>query len=51
MAGDEDNQKEENFEFDTAGEVMGYISLDQARVLALRYGRDHQDFYGPRYAT
>ena len=29
---------------------MGYISLEQARVLAIRHARDNTDFYGPRYA-
>ena len=50
MVGKEDEAQEDNFEFDSAGQVMGYISLDQARVLALRYARDNQDFYGSRYA-
>ena len=36
--------------FDSAGESLGYISLDQARVLALRHARDNPDFYGSRYA-
>ena len=29
---------------------MGYISLDQARVLAIEHARDNTDFYGPNYA-
>ena len=51
MANEEGSQQEEKFEFDAAGEALGYISLDQARVLALRHARDHQDFYGPRHAS
>ena len=50
MVGREDELQEDKFEFDSAGQVVGYISLDQARALALRYARDNQDFYGSRYA-
>ena len=37
-------------ELDSAGESLGYISLDQARVLAMEHARDNRDFYGRRYA-
>ena len=50
MTVNEGDKEEEKFEFDSAGEALGYISLDQARVLALRHARDNRDFYG-RYAT
>ena len=50
MVGEEDEPQEDKFEFDSAGQVVEYISLDQARVVALRYARDNQDFYGGRYA-
>ena len=50
LVGKEDEPQEDKFEFDSAGQVVGYISLDQARVVALRYARDNQDFYGGRYA-
>ena len=29
---------------------LGYIGLDQARLLAIEHARDHTDFYGPSYA-
>ena len=50
MVGREDEPREDKIEFDSASQVIGYISLDQARVLALRYARDNQDFDGSRYA-
>ena len=31
------------------GEVLGYISLDQARVLAMRTAREIQGAYGRRF--
>ena len=50
MAQDEGKQKEEKFDFTPEGESLGYISLDQARVRAMEYVRDNQDFYGPKYS-
>ena len=47
---DEEGKKEEKFEFTPEGEALGYISLDQARVLAVEHARDNTDFYGRRYA-
>ena len=46
----EDKKEEEKLEFTLEGESLGYIGLDQARVLAIVHARDHTDFYGPRYA-
>ena len=41
-------EKEDKFDqFDSAGEALGYISLEQARVLAVRHARENTDFYGP----
>ena len=38
---DEDGKKDEDkVEFASAGQAIGYISLDQAQVLALRAARD-----------
>jgi hypothetical protein len=48
---EEEGKKEDQFGFTREGEALGYISLDQARVLALRHARDNTDFYGPRYAN
>ena len=49
MAEQEDGKQEDKFDFDSAGEALGYISLDQARVLALQHARDNREIYG-RYA-
>ena len=34
-------------EFDLSPELEGYISLDEARVLALQHARDNREVYGP----
>ena len=49
MADDKSKQDEDKVEFDSAGEAVGYISLDQARVLAIEHARDNRNFYGRRY--
>ena len=51
MAQDEGKQDEEKFDFTREGEVLGYISLDQARVLAMRTARETPGDYGRRYRT
>ncbi|MCH8226099.1 MAG: hypothetical protein IIC97_09545, partial [Chloroflexi bacterium] len=50
MAEEEEKKEEEKFEFDAAGQALEYISLDQARVLAIEHARDNPRFYGRRYA-
>ena len=50
MAQEEGKKEEEKLEFTPEGEAIGYLSLDQARVLALRHARDNTEFYGRRYA-
>ena len=50
MVQESDNIDEKKLEFDATGQAVAYISLDQARVLALRHARDNRDFYGRRYA-
>ena len=42
----EDNEKEEE-KFDFTPELEGYISLDEARVLALQHARDNREVYSP----
>jgi len=32
------------------GEFLGYITLEQARVLPFRHAQDNAGFYGPSYA-
>ena len=44
----EDKDKKED-SFDSAGEAIEYISLDQARILAMRHARENTDPYGRRY--
>ena len=48
MAEDEGKQ-EEKFDFTREGEALGYISLDQARVLAMRTAREAPGAYGRRF--
>tara|TARA_B100000315_G_scaffold145098_1_gene134046 strand:+ start:3463 stop:3741 length:279 start_codon:yes stop_codon:yes gene_type:complete len=48
MTEEEGKKEEEKLEFTPEGETLGYISLDQARVLAIEHARDNRDFYGPR---
>ena len=50
MAEDQ-GKKEEKFDFTLKGEALGYISLDQARVLAMENARDNRGYYGRRYAS
>lgn len=42
-------REEEKFEFTPAGEAFGYISLDQAQVLAMRTARATPGSYGIRF--
>ena len=48
---EEEGKKEDQFGFTAEGERLGYISLDQARVLAMEHARDNREFYGRRYAN
>jgi len=41
---EEDKEDEPKLEFDSAGQTLGYISLDQARVLAMEHARDNRAF-------
>ena len=50
MAEDQEKKEEEKVEFDSTGQAIGYISLDQARVLAMEHARDNRDFHGRGYA-
>ena len=49
-APEEAKQDVDKIDFTTEGETLGYISLDQARVLALRLARENTDAYGTGYA-
>ena len=48
MAEDQ-GKEEEKFDFTPEGESLGYISLDQARVLAMRTAREEPGDYGRRF--
>ena len=50
MAEEQGKKEEEKFAFTPEGEFLGYITLEQARVLAMRHARDNTGFYGPSYA-
>ena len=51
MAEDQGKEEEEQqLKFTPEGEDVGYISLDEARVLALRTASEDTDFYGPAYS-
>ena len=50
MAADEGN-KEDQFSFTDQGEALGYISLEQARVVAMRTARDQPGDYGRRFSN
>ncbi len=49
MAEDQEKKEEEKFDFTREGEVLGYISLYQARVLAMRTAREAPGDYGRRF--
>ena len=40
---------EEKFDFTAEGEALGYVSLDQAQVLAIRHARETPGAYGATY--
>ena len=49
MAENEGKQEEEKFDFTREGEALGYISLVQARILAMRSARESPGAYGRRF--
>ena len=46
----DEGKPEEKFEFDNAGQSLGYISIDQAQVLAMRLARENPGDYGSDYS-
>ena len=50
MAEDQ-GKKEDQFGFTPEGEALGYISLEQARVLATRTARESPGGYGRRFQS
>ena len=50
MADDPGSKEEGKFEFTPEGESLGYISLEQARVVAMQTARDEPGDYGSRYS-
>ena len=49
MVEEEGKKEEDKFEFTPEGEAVAYISLDQARVLAMRTAREAPGGYGRRF--
>ena len=47
---DQETNKEGKFDFDSAGESLGYISLAQARLLAMQTARETPGDYGDRFS-
>ncbi len=47
---DDQDKKEDSFEFDSLGEAVEYISLDQARLVAAQAARETPGNYGRAYA-
>ena len=50
LQADNEKKDQEKLEYTPEGEVLSYISMDQARALALRTARENTDFYGPTYS-
>ena len=48
---DPEDKKEDSFEFDSAGEAVGYISMEQARVLAMRTASETPGNYGASFGN
>ena len=46
----EEGKEEEKFEFDAAGEALGYISMAQARLAAMQAARETPGDYGARFS-
>ena len=49
MAEDQGKQDEEKFDYSDTIERVAYISLEEAKVLAMEHARDNAELYGPRY--
>ena len=49
MAEDQGNKEDKFDQFTAAGESLGYVTLEQARILAIQHARDNTDFYGRTY--
>lgn len=50
MAEEERKEDFNKIEFTTEGETLGYISLEQARLLAMQTARDNPGNYGRRFS-
>ena len=45
----DEEDKFDQFAFDSSDEALGYISLEQARLVAIQHARDNTEFYGRQY--
>ena len=50
MAEDQGSKEEQKFDFDSSGEAVGYIGLDQAQVRAMQIATEAPGDYGPANA-
>jgi len=50
MAEDDGIIQEKKFDFTPEGEVVWYISQEQASLSTVQHARDNREFYGRRYA-
>ena len=48
---EEEREEDKLDAFTPEAEAVGYISLEQARVLAIQHARDNREIYGSRYAA
>ena len=48
---EEEREEDKLDAFTPEAEALGYISLEQARVLAIQHARDNREIYGSRYAA
>ena len=46
---EEPDKKDDKFEFTPEGESVEYISLGDARMMAIRHARDNTEIYGAEY--
>jgi hypothetical protein len=46
---EEPDKKDDKFEFTPEGEFVEYISLGDARVMAIRHARENTEIYGADY--
>ena len=51
MVEDQDKQEEPKFAFTPEGEAVGFVTLDQARLIAIQAAREGPGNYGPTWQS